>query len=175
MASGSSKISHPEGVSRTSVCAPAAVKVTSTWLVRSSSCPGCQVNATTPGGSHRVTVPHSACRPPADRSMICPSANVTVPSQYTPLPAVSGHHRPSPAVKISNAASGTASTSTSRRIGGDSLTTGPPPPPPPPDRQPLGELPHGGGPVVQQLQDAPAHRLTQCVEHGFRRLVTHRQ
>jgi hypothetical protein len=49
----------PVCVTVTSVCGPTAAKVTSTWLARSGSYPGCQVNATPAGGSQRVTVPHT--------------------------------------------------------------------------------------------------------------------
>jgi hypothetical protein len=41
------------------------------------------------------------------------------------------------------------------------------------DRKPLGQLPDRSRPVMQQLEDAPAHRLPQRVERGFRSLVTH--
>jgi hypothetical protein len=35
------------------------------------------------------------------------------------------------------------------------------------DRQPLGELPDRRRPIVQQLEDAAAHRLAESLEDGI--------
>jgi hypothetical protein len=41
-------------------------------------------------------------------------------------------------------------------------------------RQPLGQPPDRGRPVVQQFQDAAADRLAERIEHQVSGLVTHR-
>src|SRR5215471_9606853 len=79
------------------------------------------------GGSQRVTVPHTARSPSGDCSMIWPPANATVPPAPYTLFSATGHHRPIRAVKTSNATAGSASTSTSRRIGGTILVAPPAP------------------------------------------------
>ncbi len=70
---------RPEWMSVTRVCSPIAMNVTSAWLARSGSWPGCQLKARANGGAQPVIVPHRALCPPGDRSTISSSAIVTVP------------------------------------------------------------------------------------------------
>ena len=81
--------------------------MTSTWLVRSLARPGCQVERDDGWRLHRVTVPHSARWPPADRSSECCSVCSELDRPIA-VHALARRERPppsSPAVKISNAAS----------------------------------------------------------------------
>src|SRR5215472_567076 len=115
---GSARRSHPACSRRTSVWPPAAAKVTSTWVDCSTGRPGCQVKAIAAPGSQRVTVPQMSCLPSGARSMSRPSRDVTVEPSPKTLWSATGHQDPMRSVKISKAVAGSASTTTSRWIGG---------------------------------------------------------
>lgn len=71
-----------------------------------------------------MTVPQTACSSSAERSTIWPSAKATEGSAPCTPCSASGHQRPMPSVNTWNAVAGSASTTTSRCLGGTALMDG---------------------------------------------------
>ena len=97
-------------------------KRTATDVTRSGwnfqSAPICQVTTNRPGGSHAVTTPVSVSVPSSWRVNQRPPTRGSMTISWIgaePMWCAGGHHDVMSAVKISNAAAGATSTTTSRR------------------------------------------------------------